>query len=99
MTNPAARHPKVARVHPADSARRRGKRREKFLSAKIPCNPLISLDLGRENPRKSKLFQPSKTGVFAAKRLGAKKIQTQLIGSRARPYERRASQRPANSVS
>ena len=37
--------------------------RVKFFSAKILRNPLISHDFGRENPRKSKLFQPLNLGI------------------------------------
>ena len=47
---------------------------EKFF-AENPAQPIDKSRFGRENPRKSKLFQPPKAGVFAAKWGGAKKTQ------------------------
>jgi hypothetical protein len=39
------------------------------------AQPIDKSRFGRRNPRKSKLFQPSETGVFAANWGGAKKTQ------------------------
>jgi hypothetical protein len=52
-----------------------GRKAPKKLLRVYPAQPIDKSRFGRENPRKSKEIQPSKSGIFAAKRRGPKKIQ------------------------
>jgi hypothetical protein len=58
---------------------RRQKREEKTFPL-LSAQPIEKSRFGRENPRKSKEFQPPKSGVFAAKRRGLKKTQIEPAG-------------------
>ena len=75
MSNSVLPHASTGGARSGASNRRRDeKRREKLLRV-YPAQPIDKSRFGRENPRKSKEIQPSKSGIFAAKRRGPKKIQ------------------------
>ena len=93
MNNPALPHGPRPQAAVRAGSHRGGERPREFFFAKISCNPLKSPNSDEENPRKSKLFQPSKTELLRRNGHAPRKAKNQVGRTLADRGPRRVARR------